>query len=58
MTARQRAADTTRRSASGVAVGLPVVLIWIAGHFGLELPVEVASSIAGMVGVWAGKLGD
>ncbi|SDO72288.1 hypothetical protein SAMN04487957_110126 [Halomonas shengliensis] len=58
MTARERTADTMRRSAGGAGVGLPVVLHWLAQQAGIELPMDVALAMAGMIGLALGKLQD
>lgn len=58
MTARQRGTEAARRSAGGVGVGLPVVLAWVARQYGIDLPMDVALAMAGMIGLIAGKLDD
>lgn len=36
-------------AAAGVSVPLSIVLVWVAGEFGLEVPPEVAASFSGLL---------
>lgn len=43
-------------AAAGVASPLSIVLVWVAGQFGLDVPPEVATAFAGLlitVAYWA-----
>ena len=43
-------------AAGGSAMGVTVILVWIAGMFGLEVPPEVASAFTALIGAAAGWL--
>lgn len=46
----QQAADGLRNNAPGLGVGLPVVILWaVRTYTGVDMPIEVAGAIAGMM---------
>ncbi|MDL4860786.1 hypothetical protein NPJ88_000415 [Halomonas elongata] len=54
---RSRLADGARQNADGLGVGLPVVLSWALSTFaGVEIPIEVASAAAAILGSIGAKV--
>jgi putative flippase GtrA len=49
-------APTNKVAAAGIGGALAIVLIWIAGLFNVEVPPEVAASIAAIVSFATGYL--
>jgi hypothetical protein len=49
-------APTNKVAAAGIGGSLSVVLVWVAGMFGVEVPAEVASAITTIVAFFAGYL--
>jgi hypothetical protein len=43
-------------AAGGIAGSVTILLVWIAGLFGLDVPAEVASAFTVIVGAGAGYL--
>lgn len=44
-------------TAGGGSVGLSIILPWVAGLFGVEMPQEVALAIGSLIAFFAGKYG-
>ncbi len=42
--------------ASGAAGGFGIVIVWVAGQLGLEMPPEVAAALAALLATLAGYL--
>ena len=47
-------APTSKVAAAGIGGSVAIVLIWLAGQFGVELSAEVASAITAIVAFAAG----
>lgn len=50
------AAPTEKVAAAGIAGSLTVLLVWLAGQAGIEVPPEVASAVTTLVAFVAGYL--
>lgn len=53
-----KSTDIHPKVAAGAAGGMPlaVVLVWIAGLLGVDMPAEVAAALAGLLGTVAAYL--
>jgi hypothetical protein len=49
-------APTNKVAAAGVGGSLSIVLVWVTGMFGIEVPPEVASAVTTLVAFFAGYL--
>lgn len=45
---------TTKVQAAGVGGAGAVVLVWVLGLFGIDMPAEVAASVSALIAVGAG----
>lgn len=50
------AAPTAKIAASGIGGSVSVVLIWLAGMAGIEVPPEVAGAVATIISFFSGYL--
>lgn len=48
------AAPTSKVAAAGIGGSIAIVLIWLAGQFGVELTAEVASALTALIAFAAG----
>lgn len=48
------ASPTTKVTAAGVGGALSIVLVWIAGEFGISMPEEVASAFTTIIAFLSG----
>lgn len=49
-------APTQKVAAAGAAGSVTIILVWVAGLLGLDVPPEVASAFTALVAVGAGYL--
>ena len=50
------ATPTPKVAAAGVSGAVAIILVWIAGLFGLEVPAEVAAAVAAILAFAGGYL--
>ena len=48
------ATPTPKMAAAGITGAVAIVLVWLAGLFGLEVPPEVAAAVAAILAFGAG----
>ncbi len=50
------ARPTAKVAATGIAGSVAIVLIWVAGQFGIDMPAEVAAALTAIIAFGAGYM--
>jgi hypothetical protein len=48
--------DAEKTAAGGGSVGLGVLIVWLAGHYGIDMSAEVGTMIGGFAGALGGAI--